>query len=236
MSPIKIVMSDDLRNLIRTKRKKLGMSGVTLSQLINQKSSYIAAIENGRIRKMSLESLKQVIKILFSCDDSEAEAIIKMHISKENNIHFAKHTNDNNINVDTSSQEFANQNIKKYKTGEDHIDTVTLDDLVKNMKIGFETMQKHDSEFVVSTLKRLVTSMHFDLGFMMALFHIPYFVLNGLTHEERQKFLNDVSDIFKKYAIISEEHIESKKNKESAAEDDTSDGTPDDSVDEQTKN
>lgn len=236
MLPIKITMNENIRELIKTKRNELGMSGATLSQLINQKSSYISAVENGRIKKMSLESLENIVKKLFGCDNDDAENIIKKYLTNSETINVPNMNLEKDVNLNTTNKNFSQDKITKYKTVENSTKDITLDDLIKNMKLGFETVQKVDSKFTISTLERLVTSMHFDLGFMMALFHIPYFALKGLTHEERQKFLDDVSDIFKKYVAVSEEHIESKKIKESTAEDRTSDGTPDDSVDDQTKN
>ncbi|MCH4239843.1 MAG: hypothetical protein LKF71_06215 [Oscillospiraceae bacterium] len=214
MLPVKITIDENIRKLIRTKRKALGISGTTLSQLIDQKSSYISAVENGRIKKMSLEALKNIIEKLFDCDDIKAENIIKKNIIDSDTISTTNINLKESVDLDTSNNQFSQDNIKKYNTVETPTNTEALDDLIQNMKVGFETIQKVDAEFTVSTLKYLVTSMHFDLGFMMALFHIPYFALKGLDHDGRQQFLNDVSDIFKKYAILSKEHMDERKKNE----------------------
>lgn len=103
------------------------------------------------------------------------------------------------------------EKMETYDTIEDPTEEITLEELIDNIKLGFETVYKKKPDFTISTLKRFVVSFHFDLAFMMVILRTPYFALEGLDHDERQDFLNELSDIFKKYAILSKEHLDKQK-------------------------
>lgn len=208
MLPDKIEITDKLRSIIQKRRHDLRISTKDLSMKhLGRSASYISALENGRLKSLRKNELLKIFEVLFNLDENSAAKKIESILAANENI-------DIKLSSNASNKNFSQDNIKKYQTVENHTDDKTLDGLMENMKEGFKTIQKVDPEFTISTLKRLVTSMHFDLGFMMALFHIPFFALEGLSHDERQQFLNDLSDIFKKYAVISKEHSDQQKENE----------------------
>lgn len=227
----KIDMTNSLRYLIKNKRKEKKITGAELSKAINQKSSYISAVENGRIKSLTLNNLKNIIMFLFECDKTQAESMIEESLQNTNNINSAIK---DNISLDLGNSIGISHlnDIGTYDTIEDPTEKITLEKLVDNIKSGFQTVYKKNPDFTMSTLKRFVVSFHFDLAFMMVILRTPYFVLEGLDHDERQKFLNELSDIFKKYAILSKEHMdERKKNKTDKSEDNSSTAGTEDSQD-----
>lgn len=213
MLPDKIDMTNSLRYLIKTKRKEKQVTGAELSKVINQKASYISAVENGRIKSLTLNNLKNIVIFLYECDDTQAKSMIEESLRNTNNINSALN---NNMNIDLkSSLKVSHLNdIGSYDTIEDPTEEITLEELVDNIKLGFETVYKKKPDFTISTLKRFVVSFHFDLAFMMVILRTPYFALEGLDHDERQKFLNELSDIFKKYALLSKAHMDEQKKDE----------------------
>lgn len=231
MLPDKINMTNSLRYLIKTKRNERKITGTELSKIIGQKSSYISAVENGRIKSLSLSNLKNIIIFLYECDDIQAKSIIKESLQNTNNINSVLKDN-MDLDLKSSLKSSHPNDIGTYDTIEDPTEQFTLEELIDNIKLGFETVYKKKPDFTISTLKRFVVSFHFDLAFMMVILRTPYFALEGLDHDERQKFLNELSDIFKKYAILSKEHMdEQKRNKTDALEDNSSSASTEGSQD-----
>lgn len=213
MLPNKIEITKTLRQLIKNRRNEKQVTGAELSKIINQKASYISAVENGRIKNLTLNSLITIVKFLFECDDTEAQSIIEKSLQSSNNISSVLKEN-LDMNLKDSLKLPHSEKIETYDTIEDPTEEITLEELIDNIKAGFETVYKKRPDFAISTLKRFVVSFHFDLAFMMVILRTPYFALEGLDHDERQKFLNELSDIFKKYALLSKAHMDEQKKDE----------------------
>lgn len=203
----KIGITRSLRLLIKNKRNERKITGAELSNIINQKASYISALENGRIKNLSSENLIILIKFLFDCDDTNAKSILENNLQKSDHIN-PMLENNLDLNLKNDLKKSHSDNIKTYKPIEDHTEDITVDDLMDNIKEGFKIFYKKDPDFTMSTLKRFTASFHFDIGFMMVILRTPYFALKGLDHDKRQGFLNDLSDIFNKYAVQSKEKLD----------------------------
>lgn len=213
----KIGITRSLRLLIKNKRNERKITGAELSNVISQKASYISAVENGRIKNLSLNNLITVIKFLFECDEMEAQAIIEKNLQNNSKIDtvLKKELNlDSRNNIPDLQCSDKSDKMETYDTIEDPTTQITLNELIDSIKSGFETVYKKKPDFTISTLKRFVVSLHFDFAFMMVILRTPYFVLEGLDHDERQKFLNELSDIFKKYALLSKAHLDEQKKDE----------------------
>ncbi|WP_294185274.1 helix-turn-helix transcriptional regulator [uncultured Clostridium sp.] len=210
----KIGLTRSLRLLIKNKRNEKKITGAELSNVINQKASYISALENGRIKSLSSENLITLIKFLFDCDSMEAQAIIEKNLQSSNKIDTVLKKELGLDSKNSISNLKSPNKIETYDTIEDPTAQITLDELVDNIKSGFEIVYKKRPDFTISTLKRFVLSLHYDIAFMMVILRTPYFVLEGLDHDERQKFLNELSDIFKKYALLSKAHMDEQKTDE----------------------
>ena len=222
MLPNKIKTTTKIRSMIAIKRKEKELSGADLSSKLNLTSSYISSIENNHIKSISKENLIHIIKILYDVDEDKAIKIIEDSLQNMTDINSTL-KNDLDLATKHSLTISHPDKIKTYDTIEDHTERITIDDLMDNIKEGFKIFFKKDPEFTMSTLKRFTASFHFDIGFMMVILRTPYFAFKGLDHEERQKFLNDLSDIFNKYAVQSKEKLdEQDKNiKSESTENDT---------------
>ncbi len=223
MLPAKIQTTNTLRQEISKQRINKNITLSELANSINKTVSYLSAIEKGRVKSISSKDLIIIIKQLFDLSDNESESKIENLLSEPIN----------KINS-ASSEEFRHKSLESknlegslifdYDIVEDSKNDEEFNKLFDSFKKGLLLVFDKNSDLAVTSLKRLVASMHFDLGFMMAIMRIPFFALNNLSHQERQKFLNEISESFKKYAIIAQKHINTKKeNIQENTKDDFSD-------------
>ena len=199
----KIRTTSNIRAMIAIKRKEKGLSGSDLSSMLHLTSSYISSIENNHIKSISKANFVQIVKILYDVSEDDAVKIIENSLKNPIKI-------DPTLNNDVAMpQQILNSDeIKTYKTIENHADESTIDDLIENIKKGFKVFYKHNPDFTISTLKRFTASFHFDIGFMMVILRTPFFAFKGLGHDERQAFLDELSKSFNKFALESKEHLE----------------------------
>ena len=206
MLPQTIRITDSIRNLIISKRREKKLTGIELSNAINQTTSYISALENSRIKNVPSATLVKIFSILFDIDTVKAESQIEDLIS--NRIRFETPTN--------STDNITNNILKKssithYKTFEDNTNNAEIDDLVNLLKKMFYFLSDADSKEADILLKVLPRNMEFDLGFMVAIWQAPFFGFKPLSHEARQNFLLEFAELFKKYALIAKSKSEDSK-------------------------
>ena len=198
MLPQTIRITDSIRNLIISKRREKKLTGIELSKAIDQTTSYISALENSRIKNVPSTTLIKIFSILLNIDTAKAESQIEDLIS--NRIRFETPSN--------SAENITNNVLKKssithYKTFEDNTSNAEIDDLTNLLKKMFYFLSDADSKEANILLKVLPRNMEFDLGFMVAIWQAPFFGFKPLSHEERQNFLLEFAELFKKYAMIA---------------------------------
>lgn len=201
MLPDKIEITESFREYFKSERKKLRVSAPDLSLSLGRSQSYISALEHGRINAVKKNNLVSIFEKMYKVGSAEAERKLEDTIISQQN--------DNN------------SKLQNYKTIDDSSSRNTRDKLIDDIKSGFEAAYKHNPDFTISTLKRFATSLHFDLGFMLTILRVPYFAFEGLDHDERQNFLNELADTFNKYAELSKKHLDEKKEDETPASQDT---------------
>ena len=218
----KIEITEEIRTIIKNKREEKKIPARDLSmKYLGKSQGYISSLENGRVKFLKRNDIIKIFEILYNINEELASTKIIniVNSSKKSDINLSK-----DVNFEKTLKPLNDSNIQSYETIEDPINQETGGNLVDNLKLGFETVYKKRPDFTISTLKRFVVSFHFDLAFMMVILRTPYFALEELNHDERQSFLNEFSEIFKKYAILSKEHRdEQKKNDKLQSADDESD-------------
>lgn len=222
MLPKKVEITNNLCTIIYNKRTDVNISGKELSKKLGRSISYISLLENGRIKYLKRNEIIKIFQILYKIDEETAEQNIEKILlisSKENNTSIP---NDNNVDADidttiadkTIDKPFQADNVKDYSILGNSRSNEMVTKCFRNIESGFEVAYDKWPEKTISILRNLVASMHFDLGFMLAIFSTPFFALEGLSHDERQQFLNEVSDIFKKYTVVSKKHLDQQKEDE----------------------
>jgi hypothetical protein len=214
MLPDKIKITKEICSIIKNKREEIGISARDLSMKhLGKSQGFISSLENCRVKYLKRKDILKLFEVLYTTDENTAMQKIQSIINSQNEINPDKLSE--TISLKNTSKALNETNVDgTYDTIEDPTEEITLEKLVDNIKLGFETIYKKKPDFTISTLKRFVVSLHFDFAFMMVILRTPYFALEGLDHDERQKFLNELSDIFKKYALLSKAHMDEQKKDE----------------------
>lgn len=214
MLPKKVEITNNLCTIIYNKRTDVNISGKELSKKLGRSISYISLLENGRIKYLKRNEIIKIFQILYKIDEETAEQNIEKILlisSKDNNVDADI---DTTIADKTIDKPFQADNVKDYSILGNSRSNKMVTKCFRNIESGFEVEYDKWPEKTISILRNLVASMHFDLGFMLAIFSTPFFALEGLSHDERQQFLNEVSDIFKKYTVVSKKHLDQQKEDE----------------------
>lgn len=184
----KIYTTTALRNSLAKKRKEKKISGNQLSEELHQAISYIAAVENNRIKSISKENLLYIIKKLYDVEsDDEAERIANELLSQNDN---------NNIDNDNLS---STSNITKYETLKDDFGNEQIDDFTNLLNDLLKKAFNKQPQIVKEVLLTMPQNFNFDIGFMLAIFQFPFFVLKNNDFEEKQQFLIDLAKMLKQY-------------------------------------
>ena len=222
MLPQTIKITAPIRDLIISKRHEKKLTGIELSKSINQTNSYISALENSRIKNLPSNTLVKIFSILFDIDATKAESQIEDLIS--NRIRFETPSKDtDNISTESVLQE---TEFNHYKVFEDNTNNTKIENLIHLFDKVFHFLQEKDPKAVDILLKAFPRNIKFDLGFMIAIWEAPFFGFEALNHEERQKFLIEFAELFKRYALMSKSKEASNETEESS--DDESEATPSD--------
>lgn len=223
----KIEVSDELRSLIKKQRerKNLKANEISSNYLGKKSSGFLSAIENGHAKYLKKEDLVTIFKVLYDFSDDEAE------LKTENMLSSIAHTPQKNVDEDILTDEIdisddmdilENTPLTNYKTIDGNKSEEEFQKILKSLNKGLSVIFNNDSKKAITSLKVFLASMHFDLGFMVAIMKIPFFMLKNLNHNERQEFLNEIAESFNKYMMISESNsVASKEDKEENSDDDS---------------
>lgn len=208
--PSTIALTDNIRNYIKSGRKSVQLRGDTLSTMIGRGKSYISFIETGRLSEIAYEDLVSIISHIFSIKKSDAEKRLEQILSSNGTT-----VSESDFDSDNALPLSGSMPVKKYNVTENTDQRSELNKLLDNFSEGVNVVFNSDPDFAITSIKRLVRSMHFDLGFMISHMQLPYFVFKGLTDKQKQDYFNEMSKIFDKYAVIAKGQREATKGNES---------------------
>lgn len=169
--------------------------------MIGRTTSYMSTVENLRISKISSVDLIKIFTILYDIEDKEAVKKIEEILSKSQDASILSSQDsllDGNVSIDKDSK------IEKYSPPIPISHEDEFENLIKIMNSGFTMFFEKEPDDAERTLKRFISSMRFDLGFMIAILNIPFSSLRVLTLEERQRAYDDIIEAFKKNYDIAE--------------------------------
>ncbi|MDD3569801.1 MAG: hypothetical protein PHY44_01710 [Lachnospiraceae bacterium] len=192
----KIKLNSSIRKQIKLGRERKGISVKEASESINRKTSYVSGLENKHILSIKSEDLIKLFIFLFNISEDDAENKIESLLKQEDmNIEEETIIIDDEDNMESKLEI---DNIKDY-----HKENFDNDEKFKKMllltnKIIKAYYQKRPKD-AERMLFAFVRSCKFDLGFISAIISIPFFTLEKLSHDERQKVYDEIIEIFEKY-------------------------------------
>ena len=181
---VKVVCNKAILKFIRTNRDRLKITGAQVSEKIHQRDSYMSAVENGRIQSISYDNLKIIVKYLLKCDDEKAESVIERLIHIE----------------DTTVKDIDLYNVNGYKVPfygtDDEINEFT-EMINKSLKSIYSQYPDLVDKFVRTFNLNLMT----DKLFFISVFSLPFYKLKDVDQSEKQKIIDDISQIINKFSI-----------------------------------
>lgn len=185
----KVTLTTSISNRIAELRKEKGLKSAILAKDIGKSSGWVSLLENGKLNTVLSKDLIDLFAYLLSVSNDEAEQYIEDLVNKD-----PENTNEN-LNNDGGE----NYQVKEYSISiNDSEYNKLLKDIQKGFKIIFENTKNKENVF--RNIKRFRNNMHFDLSFMVALVGIPFFVLKKVPFKERESLLNEIAELFSKYA------------------------------------
>ncbi|HBC31641.1 MAG TPA: hypothetical protein DC024_10425 [Clostridiales bacterium] len=231
MLPEKILMNSNIRQTIKNARISKDITLTKLANSINKTTSYLSALEKGRIKSISKKDLITILKQLFDLNsDEKAESKINEIITLDNPSSDVIADNAQQVNLfDFDS----NHPIQKYNPFQKKDIKTQINFVSEIFKKILETVYQDDPETVVDILRILPQNFMYDTGFILAILEAPFFAFKKLNHDERQAYLNEFADLFNKYALLAKNRDDNSKDKAEAQQDKPSntESNPNDSGD-----
>lgn len=200
LSP-KIRLNDELRENIQRGRQAKNISASDLSTLIGKALSYVSALENKRIAKVSSNDLVKIFSVIHDCSEEDAAEIIE-NLLEKNEIFDRQTAAASWEDDDTAKKPTA---IKTYSLAENNDHGELHEKYIAAIDIRLRAFHKAHPHDALVIFQRLIKSMNFDLGFVMAILSAPFFNLEPLSHEERQAVYDEFADLLKKHFTAAQE-------------------------------
>lgn len=230
MFPARIQITVDIRNEIQNQRINKGLSLEQLAKPIGKTVSYMSAVENGRIKSMSSKDLIRVFEILFSIDEEES----KQRILSFETFNNGKPNIDNSESQSSETIIEVPDKINTYSTIKRTFDATRIDSLTETINAILKKVQKNEPQLIEEILTTTPHNLQFDVGFMLAIWQFPFFLLEELDYQEKQKFLVKLANLLNEHTsanislLSKKEQNDSSNNTNSTNNDDQSEAVPSD--------
>ncbi|MCL1806773.1 MAG: helix-turn-helix transcriptional regulator [Oscillospiraceae bacterium] len=198
MANNKISLNKGLIRQIKADRISKGVTAAELSAYIGKTASYVSALEKGRIARILRDDLIKIVMAIHNCPHDKAIEIMGTMLSMSGNL---SNESKETLMID---EEIKEANVKNYNT-DNEMNEELLEKMIGIIGSGLRVYYKVNSERAILTYHRFIQSMQQDLGLIMAIINIPYHKLDSLTHKEKQKAFDDISDAFHKHYKIAED-------------------------------
>lgn len=185
----KITLTTSISNRVAELRKEKGDKSAKLAKDIGKSSGWVSLLENGKLNTVLSKDLIVLFAYLLSISNDEAEKYIENLITNDSESTKEHENNDSGENY----------KVREYNVSINESEyNKLLKDIQKGLKIIFD--KTNNKEYVFRNIKRFRNNMHFDLSFMVALNGIPFFALKKVPIKEREALLNEIAELFSKYA------------------------------------
>jgi len=224
MLPVKIKLTDEIINNVKSARIAKRIPAAELSKAIKRDVSYISSFELKRLKTISAVDLTAIISYMFDIPEHKAiekvERLISVEVKKETdnqvnqnyNILLANNkiniNNDNIFDIDNNDNNKNNQLLIRessideysYSDTNDNADLELISDMLDDIKNIISEFYKKEPKETVFILNSFIKTLKIDPSFTMKLMGMPFFTLKTLSVDVRIKILADLYAILKKYA------------------------------------
>lgn len=178
-----IILTENIRNTIKSERKKRKIPGIKLSEELGKSPGYVSHIEKGVIKKIKYEELEKLLKRILNIEGDELKNYI-----------------DNLLQIKDDEQE-----------DDDYIGQLSLFDFDLHDRyyrimrtINDNLTQIYRKVNNQEDMLKLLTNFNFNLtsmgaNFMLSLIGLPFYEIGNLSLEAKKQMFNEILDVFKKY-------------------------------------
>lgn len=185
----KFKVSDDfITNILERKVTKInyiGMLGIIYNLFIFEDVHEDELFQKSEkfLKEHKFYTLKQIVK-------SREESLLKKMAATTNDLK----SEDFNYSINLELPEYE----------------IEFEENLNKLKKVINSLRNKDVEQTLKTLKTLNKNIEFDYKFMLAMLQLPFFALENLDFDEKQKFLLDVAKLLKTTAENNKEKTVSK--------------------------
>ncbi len=209
MLPEKVHVTDDLLLHIQNTRKEKDISAENLSRSLPKPDGFISALERKRYKKIASSLLMKIFYSLHEeLGDEEIIAKIESLTSIPDVPESASDEEDNTeVPVDDGRETMTFEKKDEYDLDEDYNNPYLIQSQLRMLSAPFNAYYQRRPRDAVYTITAFLTSMRFDLSFMMKIIGFPFFIFKTLSKDERISFIKEFRQLFDKYLAIAEPRL-----------------------------
>ena len=200
----KIKLTERIINDIQTARNTKRIPAVKLSQAIMRDDSYISSLELGRLRSISSVDLVSLYCFIYEIAEHESiamvEALVNADVPTSSYMEQKPQTPYVSTNDGTMTVSEPKTNPYIRKGGTEFAEPELIGDMLEALTEVITDAYMENPKDALYMLKSFVSNMQFDREFTMGVVGIPFFVFRPLSLNERKEALDEVLDVFRKYA------------------------------------
>ncbi len=216
MLDAKVILTDDLIQHIQTARIEKSVNAAALSKDIGKPEGFISALEGKRYKKIASIVLVTIFDRLYP-DLSKDDIIAKIEsiVSKPS---VTSDLDAANIAIDGGHEDIVFEEKDEYTLAEDYNNPYLINNLLNTLSKPFRVFYEKRPKDTAYILTTFLTSMRFDLGFMMKIISYPFFLFKSLTIDERKRFMSEFKQLFTKYLELAGSRHDPEKEYETTDE------------------
>ena len=203
----KIKLNDRIINDIKTARNSKRIPAAKLSQAIMRDDSYISSLELGRLRSISSVDLVSLYCFIYEISEHESITMVEALVNSENPAlscinQKPQYTYASNYEGATAVSE---PNSKAYmrRGGTEFAEPELIGDMLEALTGVITEAYMENPKDAMYMLKSFITNMQFDQEFTMGVVGVPFFVFRSLSLDVRKEALDEILDVYRKYAAIA---------------------------------
>ena len=203
----KIKLNDRIINDIKTARNSKRIPAAKLSQAIMRDDSYISSLELGRLRSISSVDLVSIYCFIYGIAEHESiamvEALVNSDLPTRSSINLKpQHPYASNYE-DTMAVNEPYSNAYVRKGGTEFAEPELIGDMLEALTGVITEAYMKNPKDAMYMLKSFITNMQFDQEFTMSVVGVPFFVFRSLSPDVRKAALDEMLDVYRKYAAIA---------------------------------
>ena len=203
----KIKLNERIINDITTARNSRRIPAAKLSQAIMRDDSYISSLELGRLRSISSVDLVSLYCFIYEIAELESvamvEALVNSDVPTQSSISRKlqrPYAGNYEANMTVNEQ---SPNAYTRKGGTEFAEPELIGDMLEELTGVITEAYMENPKDALYMLKSFITNMQFDQEFTMGVVGVPFFVFRSLSPDARKEALDEVLDVFRKYAAIA---------------------------------